>query len=143
MKRIVLLFLLCLSVSVSFAQKAQKQTTWKTVSDDGMVSISYDTNIIRDNKGRHIVWVKAVYHTSDWQNYFARQIGSRSPVTVTRTKAMYDKDYNYAMVRQVKCYNKAGKLLYDSGDDASAGWEVVNSSDPVGIVGEFLSSSQY
>ena len=146
MKRIVLLFFLCLSVSVSFAQKVQKTqkpVTWKTVSDDEIVTISYDKNIITDSKGRHIVWVKAVYHTSDWQNYFASQIGSRIPVAVTRTKAMFDEDYNYVMVRQVRCYNKAGKLLYDSGDDASAGWGVVNASDPVGIVGEYLTPHRY
>ena len=36
------------------------------------------------------------------------------------------------------CYSKAGKKLYDSGDDRSAGWGYVNASDPVGIVGEYL-----
>ena len=70
--------------------------------------------------------------------YFARQIGSSSPVTMTKTKAMYDDIYSYVMVRQVQCFNKAGKLLYDSGDDRSAGWGVVNAADPVGIVGEYL-----
>ena len=143
MKRLAFLFLLCMSFFNTFAQNKQKQTTWKTVSDDEMVTISYDTNITTDSKGRHIVWVKAVYHTSDWQNYFANEIGSRTPVVVTRTKAMYDEDYNYVMVRQVKCYSKAGKLLYDSGDSSSAGWGAVNASDPVGIVGEFLTPKRY
>ena len=108
-----------------------------------MVTISYDTNITTDKKGRHIVWVKAVYHTSDWQNYFASEIGSRTPVVTTQTKAMYDEDYNYVMVRQVKCYSKYGKLLFDSGDDTSAGWGIVNASDPVGIVGEYLTPPRY
>ena len=36
------------------------------------------------------------------------------------------------------CYSKAGKKLYDTGDDRSAGWGYVNASDPVGIVGEYL-----
>lgn len=143
MKRFALLLMSCMFVCISFAQKTQKQTTWKTVSDDGLVTISYDTNITTDRKGWHIVWVKTVYHTSDWQNYFAEQIGSRTPVVVTRTKAMYDEDYNYVMVRQVKFYSKAGKCLYDSGDDTSAGWGVVNASDPVGIVGEYLMPSGY
>ncbi len=30
------------------------------------------------------------------------------------------------------------KVLYRSGDDTSAGWGIVNASDPVGIVGEYL-----
>ena len=58
---------------------------------------------------------------------------------MTKTKAMYDEIYSYVMVRQVQCFNKAGKLLYDTGDDRSAGWGLVNASDPVGIVGEYLS----
>jgi len=42
------------------------------------------------------------------------------------------------MVRQVLLYSKNGKLLYDTGEDSSAGWQYVNASDPVGIVGEYL-----
>jgi hypothetical protein len=42
------------------------------------------------------------------------------------------------MVRQAICYNKAGKQIYDSGEDTSAGWSPVNASDPVGILGECL-----
>jgi hypothetical protein len=51
---------------------------------------------------------------------------------------MYDDRYSSVMVRQIRCFSKAGKLLYDSGDDSSAGWGYVNASDPVGIVGEYL-----
>ena len=65
-------------------------------------------------------------------------IGSKTPVVTTRTKAEYDEIYSYVRVRQVICYSKAGKKLYDSGDDTSAGWGYVNASDPVGIVGEYL-----
>lgn len=130
-------------IFIAFAQNSQKQTTWKTVSNDEIVSISYDTNVVTDSNGNHIVWVKAVYHTSDWQNYFAREIGCRTPVAITRTKAMYVENYNYVMVRQVKCYSKEGKLLYDSGDDTSAGWGIVNASDPIGIVGEYLTPRRY
>lgn len=111
---------------------------WKTIVDDGNVTISFNQNITTDKKGNHIVWVKAVYHTTDWQRYFAQQIGSRSLVISTKTKAMYNPEYKYVMVRQVLCYDKAGKQLYNSGDDTSAGWGVVNASDPVGIVGEYL-----
>lgn len=46
------------------------------------------------------------------------------------------------MVRQVIAYSKDGKTLYNSGDDSSAGWEPVNASDPVGIVGEYLSKKR-
>ena len=65
-------------------------------------------------------------------------IGSKIPVVTTRTKAEYDDIYSFVRVRQVICYSKAGKKLYDSGDDRSAGGGYVNASDPVGIVGEYL-----
>lgn len=107
-----------------------------------MVSISYITDITTNKNSNHFTWVKAVYHTSEWQRYFADMIGSRTPVVTTRTKAEYDKIYSYVRVRQVKCFSKAGKLLYDSGDDRSAGWFPVNASDPVGIVGEHLEKIQ-
>ncbi len=103
-----------------------------------MVTISYNTNITTTKNGHHFVWVKAVYHTSDWQNYFKNMIGSRTPVVMTKTRAEYDEICSYVRARQVKCYSKAGKLLHDTGDDLSAGWGPVNASDPVGIVGEYL-----
>ena len=95
-----------------------------------------------DKKGNHVVWVKAVYHTIDWQTYFANQIGSKTPVVMTKTKAMYDPIFSYVLLRQVICYDKAGKILFDSGDDYSGGWGLVNASDPVGLVGEYLCEKQ-
>ena len=119
--------------------QTSKESKWVKVHDDDEgVTIYYNSNITTDKKGRHIVWVKAVYHSEEWQNYFSDQLGIRTPVMTTKTKAMYDNRYCFAMVRQVQCFNKAGKLLYDSGDDSSAGWGFVNASDPVGIVGEYL-----
>ena len=111
---------------------------WIEISSDEDVTISYNSNIITEKNGNHFVWVKAVYHTPEWQNHFSKLIESRVPVVATRTKAEYDEIYSYVRVRQVKCYSKAGKLLYDSGDDRSAGWGYVNASDPVGLVGEYL-----
>ena len=128
--------------SWSQVSKNSNKEPWITVSDDEDVTISYNPNITTTNKGDHFVWVKAVYHTPEWQSYFADMIGSRIPVVTTRTKAEYDEIYSYVRVRQVKCYSKAGKLLYDSGDDRSAGWYPVNASDPVGIVGEYLDKIQ-
>ena len=130
---------LLLASSICLAQAKKSGTdSWKTISDDEMVTISYNTNIITSKDGHHFVWVKTVYHTQEWQDYFKNMIGSRTPVVTTRTKAEYDEICSYVRVRQVKCYSKAGKLLYDSGDDRSAGWYPVNASDPVGIVGEYL-----
>lgn len=111
---------------------------WITVSDDEMVTISYNSNIVTNKSGNHVVWVKAVYHALEWQEYFARTIGSQILVKTTLTKAEYDDIYSYVRVRQVKCYSKSGKMIYDSGDGTSAGWGFVNASDPVGIVGEYL-----
>lgn len=137
---VVMLSLLLLSgIAIAQISKSTKVEQWVKVNDDEDVEIYYNSKIVNDKKGQHIVWVKAVYHTKEWQMYFARQIGSKSPVVQTKTKAMYDELYSYVMVRQVQCFSKAGKLLYDSGDDKSAGWGYVNASDPVGIVGEYLS----
>lgn len=140
----LLLFLFVLSFLGAFSQNSQKKTTsqWKTIVDDEIATISYNTNITTDKQGHHIVWVKAVYKTTDWQRYFADQIGSRSLVKSTKTKAQYRSDYKYTMVRQVICYDKSGKQLYNSGDDTSAGWGPVNASDPVGLVGEYLWDQQ-
>lgn len=119
---------------------AQKKGTeqWAKISDDEIVTIYYNTKITTDKSGNHIVWVKAVYHDLEWQRYFSNQIGSRTLVTTTKTKAMFSDRYTHVMVRQVMCYSKSGKLLYNSGDDTSAGWGIVNAADPVGIVGEFF-----
>ena len=123
----------------TFAQTKNSNTGgWIRVSEDEMVTISYNSNIVNNKNGNHFVWVKAVYHTPEWQKYFSRMIGSKVPVVTTKTKAEYDEIYSLVRVRQVICYSKAGKQLYDSGDDRSAGWGYVNASDPVGIVGEYL-----
>ena len=134
----VVLTLFIVSASYGQSKNMAKTTNWIMVSQDERVTISYDSNIITNKKVNHFVWVKAVYHTSEWQNYFSHMIGSKTPVVTTRTKAEYDEIYSYVRVRQVICYSKAGKKLYDSGDDTSAGWGYVNASDPVGIVGEYL-----
>lgn len=136
-------FIFC---SYCMAQTAKKNTSqpvqWTVVSEDEAVTISYNPKIETDKSGKHIVWVKAVYRATDWQWYLANQIGSSQPVISTKTKAMYDGNYHYALVRQVICYNKSGKVLYNSGDDLSGGWAPVNASDPVGIVGEHLWDKQ-
>lgn len=132
-----LLVLLLLS-NVTYCQVKPKSTEWIEISDDEIVTISYNSNITTDNNEHHFVWVKAVYHTPEWQKYFSNMIGSSIPVVTTRTKAEFDEIYSMVRVRQVICYSKTGKKLYDSGDDRSAGWGYVNASDPVGIVGEYL-----
>jgi len=138
---VFLVLCLLLNCGICFAQslKTNDSGQWvKVHDDDEVVTIYYDSNIITDKKGRHIVWVKAVYHSRRWQQYFTNQIGSRETVITTKTKAMYDNIYSYAMVRQVQCFNKVGKKLYDSGDDPEGDWGYVNASDPVGIIGEYL-----
>ncbi len=136
------LLLICFSLLFtipSFAQtKRASAGEWIEISSDEDVTISYNSNIVTEKNGNHFVWVKAVYHTPEWQNYFSRMIGSKTPVVTTRTKAEYDEIYSLVRVRQVICYSKAGKKLYDSGDDRLAGWGYVNASDPVGLVGEYL-----
>ena len=129
------LLMLC---NMSYSQVKTNATEWITVSEDETVTISYNPNITTNKDGNHFVWVKAVYHTPEWQKYFSNKIRSKIPVVTTRTKAEYDDIYSLVRVRQVICYSKAGKKLYDSGDDRSAGWGYVNASDPVGIVGEYL-----
>jgi hypothetical protein len=129
------LLMLC---NVVYCQVKPKTTEWIKVSEDETVTISYNPNITTNKDGNHFVWVKAVYHTPEWQNYFSRRIGRKTPVVTTRTKAEYDEIYSYVRVRQVICYSKDGKKLFDTGDDRSAGWGYVNASDPVGIVGEYL-----
>lgn len=137
--RLFFLFSFLLFGIVVFAQTKKYSTEkWIKVSEDEDVTISYNSNIVTSQNGNHFVWVKAVYHTPEWQNYFSRMIGSRTPVVITRTKAEYDEIYSLVRVRQVICYSKDGKKLFDSGDDRSAGWGYVNASDPVGIVGEYL-----
>ena len=132
---IILLLFLCNEV---YSQVKNKTTKWITVSADEIVTISYNSNIVNSQSGNHFVWVKAVYHAPEWQEYLANQIGSKQRIAMTRTKAEYDGIYSLVRVRQVLCYNKSGKLIFDTGDGTSAGWGYVNASDPVGIVGEHL-----
>jgi hypothetical protein len=143
--KFIVLTLLLLGIAGNIISAQQKKATaekWVKVSEDDAVAIYYNANMTTDRSGNHIVWVKAVYSAEAWQRYFADMIGSRTLVQTTKTKAKYDKDYNYVMVRQVLCYSKAGKLLHNTGDDSSAGWGIVNASDPVGIVGEYLEYQQ-
>lgn len=142
----LVIFILALVGVLSIAQTPKKQVrkpvqvNWVKIVDDELSTIYYDSNIKTDSRGRHIVWVKTIFHTLDWQQYMTQQIGSRTLVYSTKTKAMYDDLYNYAMVRQVIAYSKAGKKLIDTGDHMSGSWEPVNASDPVGLVGEHLSN---
>lgn len=141
MKKYRVIFLCSFLLFGFFASAQTKESNageWVKVSEDEDVTISYNSNIVTGQNGNHYVWVKAVYHTPEWQKYFSRMIGSKVPVVTTRTKAEYDEYYSLVRVRQVICYSKAGKKLYDSGDDRSAGWGFVNASDPVGIVGEYI-----
>ncbi|MBR2776112.1 MAG: hypothetical protein IKD75_03215 [Prevotella sp.] len=135
----VLVLILLMVCNTMYGQvNNNKSGRWIKVSEDEDVTISYNSNIVTGQNGNHFVWVKAVYHTPEWQNYFSQMIGSRVSVVTTRTKAEYDEIYSYVRVRQVICYSKDGKKLFDTGDDRSAGWGYVNASDPVGIVGEYL-----
>ena len=140
-KKLIFTVLLLVMSNLVWGQKA-KESSWIRISEDEGVSIYYDSKLETDKKGNHVVWVKAVYHTIDWQTYFANQIGSKTPVVMTKTKAMYDPIFSYVLLRQVICYDKAGKILFDSGDDYSGGWGPVNASDPVGLVGEYLCEKQ-
>lgn len=115
-----------------------RNAEYKVISSDEIVTISYCTDITQTSSGDHVVWVKADYHTSEWQNYFAYQAGLQIPVYTTLTKAWYNSYYALCMVRRVLLYSKSGKMLYDTGEDGSAGWGYVNASDPVGRVGEYL-----
>ena len=142
LKRLPRLLLVFSMLLISFLTYGQTKRTnaekWVEISDDEIVTISYNTNITTGKDGNHFVWVKAVYHAPEWQEYLARQIGSKQRIAVTQTRAEYDEIYSLVRVRQVKCYNKSGKLVFDTGDGTSAGWGYVNASDPVGIVGEYL-----
>lgn len=133
---LILVLIVPWSMAIGFSQI--KSRHWRTIRQDQVAYISYDPDIKVDAKGNHIVWVKAEYQTDDWKLYFASLVGSRVPVASTVTKAQYDQVYNYVIVRQVIGYSQDGKLLFKSDDDTSAGWTVVNASDPVGIVGEYL-----
>ena len=88
-KKLIFTVLLLVMSNLVWGQKT-KESSWIRISEDEGVSIYYDSKLETDKKGNHVVWVKAVYHTIDWQTYFANQIGSKTPVVMTKTKAMYD-----------------------------------------------------
>lgn len=132
------ILVLTLSVMSAVCVAQPRDAEYRVISSDEVVTISYCTDIKEVNDGDHQVWVKADYHASEWQNYFASQVGLRTPVFTTLTKAWYNSYYALCMVRRVLLYSKSGKLLYDTGEDGSAGWGYVNASDPVGRVGEYL-----
>ena len=138
-RKILLLIPMLLISFLAFGQtKKMNAEKWVEISDDEIVTISYDSNITEDKNGHHFVWVKAVYHAPEWQEFLANQIGSKQRIAMTHTRAEYDGIYSLVRVRQVKCYNKAGKLIFDTGEGTSAGWGYVNASDPVGIVSTFI-----
>jgi len=132
---IAIILLLCLSF-IGLAQP--KDMRYKVLQSDDIVTISYGTTITERSSGEHIVWVKAVYQDPIWQEYFASQVGIRTPVQTTLSKVWYNPNYALCMVRQIFLFSKTGKLLFKTEDDSSAGWGYVNASDPVGIVGEYL-----
>ena len=135
---LILLFMMLIGILTYGQTKRTNAEKWIEISDDEIVTISYNSNITTGKDGNHFVWVKAVYHAPDWQEYLANQIGSKQRIAMTRTRAEYDGIYSLVRVRRVLCYNKSGKLIFDTGDGTSAGWGYVNASDPVGIVGEYL-----
>lgn len=132
------LFLVWCTAAFAQSPKTGQKATWVKVDEDEPATIYYRSDIVTNKQGNHIVWVRADFHTPEWQEYMATLIGSKQRIAMTHTKAEYDEIYSLVRVRQVLCYNKAGKLIYDTGDGTSAGWGYVNASDPVGIVGEYL-----
>lgn len=142
--RFCFLLLLVMSMNLALAQKNNASSAhWVEVFDNGDATISYRSDVTTNKKGQHTVWVKAVYHSALYQMSFAQMIGSSSPVLSTQTKALYSLDYSQVMVRQVICYGKVGRVLYNSGDDTSAGWGYANSDDPLSIVGNYLLNKLY
>lgn len=131
-------FFLLIGATMYGQSRGKATAQWVKVRDDQMATIYYDKKIQKNRRGNNVVWVKAIFHDPEWQNYMASQIGSRTPVYMTKTKAEYDEAYYSVQVRQVMAYSKANKLLYNSGDGGEAEWGYVNASDPVGIVGEYL-----
>ena len=136
---------LCLINAGSFAQtrNATPSKQWIEVLDNGDATIYYRPDITTNKKGQHVVWVKVTYHSALYQMNFAQMIGSGTPVRTTKTKALYSTDYSRVMVRQILCYDKKGKQLYDSGDDDSAGWGYADSNDPLSVVGNYLLNKLY
>lgn len=156
LKRLSLIFIaVCVSLCVCQANAAKpkkgtsKKTTksapaksepeeWEDVYVDNDLIVSYNLYYDEDRNGNQIIWVKTVFQTEEWQWRMAQQAGLNTPVAYTKTKVMYTPDFFYSMVRQVICYNKDGKRIYNTGDDRSAGWYPMDSTEPIGMVGEYL-----
>lgn len=121
------------------AQSVKTPASWVCVNDDELTTIYFDeNNITQDSRGNYVVWVKTVYHTSDWQQYMTRNSSARSRVVSTKVKAVYNEIFSDAMVRDVYCYDRNNRQVAHR-NESSRGWSPVNASDPVGIVGEYLS----
>lgn len=136
---------LCFLNTSSFAQtrKTTPSKQWIEVLDNGDAIIYYRTDITTNNRGQHVVWVKVNYRSALYQMNFAQMLGSNTPVRTTKTKALYSTDYSRVMVRQILCYDKNGRQLYDSGDSDSAGWGYADSNDPLSVVGNYLLNKLY
>ncbi len=137
--RLLGIFMLCLGALTAVAQ--QKKAMWLCVSDDEVATISFDrNNITRDQRGNYIVWVKTEFHSAEWQRYMTRAAHSKTRVVSTKTKAVYCDIFSDALVRDVYCYDCNSRQVAHR-NEVSRGWAPVNASDPVGIVGEFLSDN--
>ncbi len=147
MKRVILCLFLSILLFLSdntYAQNNNKRSEqWIEVLDNGDATIYYRSDVQKNKKGQYIVWVKTVFHSALYQTNYAQMIGSSLPVLSTKTKALYSPDYSQVMVRQVMCYGKGNRLLYNSGDDASAGWGYADSNDPLSVVGSYLLNELY
>ena len=84
---------LLLGTAMYGQSKGKGTTQWVKVRDDQMATIYYDKNIQKNRRVNNVVWVKTIFHDTEWQKYMAEQIGSRVPVCMTKTKAEYDEAY--------------------------------------------------
>lgn len=138
--RLLCVLIMCM---LSIFSYAQKPASWLCLVDDEISTISFDANnITRDQRGNYIVWVKTEFHTLQWQQYMTRTARSKSRVVRTKTKAVYNSIFSDALVRDVYCYDRNNRQVAHR-NESSRGWAPVNASDPVGIVGEFLSDNKW
>lgn len=141
MKRNMRLFCMLIMCMLSIFSYAQKPASWLCLVDDEISTISFDANnITRDQRGNYVVWVETEFHTLEWQQYMTRTARSKSRVVRTKTKAVYNDIFSDALVRDVYCYDRNNRQVAHR-NEYSRGWAPVNASDPVGIVGEFLSDN--
>lgn len=136
--RLLCMLIMCM---LSIFSYAQKPASWLCLVDDEISTISFDANnITRDQRGNYVVWVKTEFHTLEWQQYMTRTARSKSRVVRTKTKAVYNDIFSDALVRDVYCYDRNNRLVAHR-NESLRGWAPINASDPVGIVGEFLSDN--